>query len=207
VEAIVLGGARLEADLVITGVGVRPVTDFLEGVALHTDGSVFVDSNMRAAEGLYAAGDIARFPDPRTGERVRIEHWRTAQQQGRVAAHNMAGKAVDYDGVPFFWTRQFDAGLLYVGHAEGWDEIIYEGDVDAQDFLAFYVSDDRVSAVAGMNRDREMAAIEELMRQDRMPSPAQFRSGAVNLLELLREHNRGGRKEHGIETRPDAMTA
>jgi apoptosis-inducing factor 3 len=191
VEAAVLGdGARLEADLVITGVGVRPVTDFLEGVALHTDGGVFVDSNMRAADGLYAAGDIARFPDSRTGRLVRIEHWRTAQQQGRVAAHNMAGKAVEYDGVPFFWTRQFDAGLLYVGHAEGWDEIIYEGDVRGQDFLAFYVSDNRVSAVAGMNRDREMAAVEELMRQDRMPSPEQFRGGQVNILELLREHIR-----------------
>lgn len=176
VERVVLdNGERLEADMVVVGVGVRPATGFLEGVPLAPDGGVIVDSNLRAADGLYAAGDVASFPDPRTGKRTRIEHWRTAQQQGRVAAHNMAGKAVAYDGVPFFWTRQFDAGLLYVGHADGWDEIIYQGDVAAQDFLAFYVSGDRISAVAGMNRDRDMAAVEEMMRQGRMPAPDQLR--------------------------------
>ena len=88
----------------------------------------------------------------------------------------MAGEDVEYDGVPFFWTRQFDAGLLYVGHAASWDEIIFQGDVPAQDFLAFYVKDGRVLAVAGMNRDREMAAIEELMRLDRMPAPARLKT-------------------------------
>jgi NADPH-dependent 2,4-dienoyl-CoA reductase/sulfur reductase-like enzyme len=120
-----------------------------------------------------------------TGERRRIEHWRTAQQQGRVAAHNMAGRVVEFDGVPFFWTRQFDAGLLYVGHAAGWDEIIYEGEVSAQAFLAFYVSAGRVLAVAGMNRDREMAALEELMRLGRMPAPARLKDGHADYLRLL----------------------
>jgi NADPH-dependent 2,4-dienoyl-CoA reductase/sulfur reductase-like enzyme/nitrite reductase/ring-hydroxylating ferredoxin subunit len=208
VERVVLdNGEGLEADMVVAGVGVRPATGFLEGVQLAADGGVIVDSNLRAADGLYAAGDIANFPDPRAGSRTRIEHWRTAQQQGRVAAHNMAGKAVEYDGVPFFWTRQFDAGLLYVGHAGRWDKIIYEGDVEAPDFLAFYVSDDRVSAVAGMNRDREMAAVEELMRLDRMPTPDEVRGGQVKVLELLRDQNRRGRKEPGIETRPGASAA
>jgi NADPH-dependent 2,4-dienoyl-CoA reductase/sulfur reductase-like enzyme/nitrite reductase/ring-hydroxylating ferredoxin subunit len=188
VEAIILNtGERLEADLVIVGVGVQPATSFLEGVSLHADGSVIVDSHLRAADELYAAGDIARFPDPRTGEPARIEHWRTAEQQGRVAAHNMAGKAVSYDSVPFFWTRQFDAGLLYVGHVARWDEIIYHGDVAARDFLAFYVKENRVLAVAGMNRDQDMAAVEELMRLDRMPEPAQFKGNTVNLLELLHD--------------------
>ena len=81
----------------------------------------------------------------------------------------MLGRDVTFDAVPFFWTRQFDVGLLYVGHATSWDEIIYRGDVASQDFLAFYVKDNRVLAVAGMNRDREMAAVEELMRLDRCP--------------------------------------
>lgn len=186
VEAVVLeGGERIETDVVVVGVGVRPATSFLAGVSLHEDGGVNVDSHLRAADGLYAAGDIARFPDARTGERVRIEHWRTAQQQGRVAAHNMAGRATPFDAVPFFWTRQFDAGLLYVGHASRWDEIVYQGDVAGRDFIAFYVRDGRVSAAAGMNRDREMAIVEELFRLDRLPSPAQLREGAYELRLLL----------------------
>ena len=177
---------RLDADLVVVGIGVKPATDFFKGVKLHRDGGVFVDKYMRAADGVYAAGDIAYFPHPLfTEERQRIEHWRTAMQQGWIAAHNMVGEEVSYDGVPFFWTRQFDVGLLYVGHAEHWDEILFHGEPSAHDFLAFYVKENRVLAVAGMNRDRELAAIEELMRLDRMPSVAELRNGAVDLLKLL----------------------
>lgn len=199
VKRVVLdSGEALEADLVVVGVGVRPATDFLEGVELHNDGGVFVDRHLRAADGVYAAGDIAYFPSLLTGERQRIEHWRTAQQQGRAAAHNMVGKATEFDGVPFFWTRQFDAGLLYVGHAKGWDEIIYEGDVSARDFLAFYVLGNRVLAAAGMGRDRDMAALEELMRLGRMPTPARLRNGHVDFLELLYNHTTGDGLSHGV---------
>jgi NADPH-dependent 2,4-dienoyl-CoA reductase/sulfur reductase-like enzyme len=156
------------------------------GVNLHRDGGVLVDEYLRAAADLYAAGDIAWFPSALTGERQRIEHWRTALQQGRIAARNMAGQNVAYRSVPFFWTRQFDAGLVYVGHATSWDEIIFQGEVATQNFLACYVKGNRVQAVAGMNRDREMAAVEGLMRDDRMPTPDQFRGSTVNLPELLR---------------------
>jgi apoptosis-inducing factor 3 len=187
VEAVTLeGGERIEADMVLAGVGVHPATGFLEGVALDEDGGVFVDEYMRAADGLYAAGDIACFDDPRTGARARIEHWRTAQQQGRVAAHNMAGRHTTFDGVPFFWTRQFDTGLLYVGHAQSWDEIIYSGDVEACDFLAFYVRGGRALAVAGVNRDRDMAALEELLRLNLMPGAEELRAGVADFAELLR---------------------
>ena len=185
-EVVFENGESLATDLVVVGVGVKPATDFLDGVSLHRDGGVLVDECMRAAEDVYAAGDIAYFPNPRTGERQRIEHWRTAMQQGRVAGHNMAGNTAAYDSVPFFWTRQFDVGLLYVGHAASWSEIIFEGSVAARDFLAFFLKDDQVLAVAGMNRDREMAAIEELMRADRMPSRTQLKDGFPNLLELLK---------------------
>jgi apoptosis-inducing factor 3 len=188
VKAVVLeSGERIETDLVIVGVGVRPATAYLEGVQLHKDGGVFVDKYLRAADGVYAAGDIAYFPSLLTKDRQRIEHWRTAQQQGMVAAHNMAGKVVEYAGVPFFWTRQFDAGLLYVGHAASWDEIIFEGDARSQNFLAFYVKDERVLAVAGMNRDREMAALEELLRLGRIPAPARLRHGRMDFPQLLKD--------------------
>lgn len=186
VEAVTLdNGERIETDMVVVGAGVRPVTHFLEGVELDQAGGVIVDSRLRAADGVYAAGDIASFPDARTGERLRVEHWRVAEQQGRAAARNMLGRDVPFDGVPFFWTRQFDAGLNYVGHAASWDEIVYHGDVAAQDFLAFYVKGERVLAVAGMNRDRELAAAEELFRLDRMPSRAQLRQAGLSLLEML----------------------
>lgn len=172
IEAVRLAnGERIEADMVLVGVGVHPVTHFLEGVELDDRGGVVVDSRLHATEAIYAAGDIASFIDSRTGERVRIEHWRTAQQQGRTAARNMLGRDVEFDAVPFFWTQQFDAGLLYVGHAKSWDQIIYRGDVSARDFLAFYVKNDRVLAVAGMNCDHEMAEIEVQMRLNTLEAP------------------------------------
>jgi NADPH-dependent 2,4-dienoyl-CoA reductase/sulfur reductase-like enzyme/nitrite reductase/ring-hydroxylating ferredoxin subunit len=189
VKAVVLDpGEQLEADLVVVGIGVTPATGLLTGVKLHKDGGVLVDEYMRAADGVYAAGDIAWFPSQLSGEGQRIEHWRTAMQQGRVAAHNMAGKETPYNGVPFFWTRQFDVGLLYIGHALSWDEIIFQGDVPARDFLAFYISGSRVTAVAGMNRDKEMASLEELMRLDRMPAVHQLRQGTADFSELLRDN-------------------
>jgi NADPH-dependent 2,4-dienoyl-CoA reductase/sulfur reductase-like enzyme/nitrite reductase/ring-hydroxylating ferredoxin subunit len=186
VEAVTLdNGESIETDMVVVGAGVRPVTHFIEGVELDDAGGIVVDSRLRAADGIYAAGDITSFKDSRTGERVRIEHWRTAQQQGRAAARNMLGRDVAFEGVPFFWTRQFDAGLLYVGHAKSWDEIIFHGDVLSHDFLAFYLKGDRVLAVAGMNRDSEMAAAEELLRLGRMPAREQLKWGDTSLLEML----------------------
>src|ERR1051325_9332872 len=183
VEAVTLAnGERIETDMVVVGVGVRPVTQFLQGVELGQDGGVLVDSRLSAAENVYAAGDIASFPDPRTGQRTRIEHWRTALQQGRAAARNMIGRDEPFTGVPFFWTRQFNVTLGYVGHAKTWDEIIYQGDVSAHKFLAFYAQDDRVTAVAGMKHDREMAAVQELMRLDLLPTREQLKRGEVNLL-------------------------
>ena len=186
VEAVTLdNGEQIETDMVVVGVGVRPATHFLEGVELDRAGAVIVDSRLRAAEGLYAAGDIVSFPDPRTGERVRIEHWRTAQQQGRTAARNILGRNITFDRVPFFWTRQFEVGLLYVGHAASWDQIIYRGNVASQDFLAFFVKGNRVLAVAGMNRDREMAAAQELLRLDHLPTREQLELNDVSLVEML----------------------
>lgn len=178
VEAVLLeGGERLDADLIVVGVGVVPATAFLEGVELHKDGGVVADEFLRIADSVFAAGDIVHFPNPRTNELTRIEHWRTAMQQGRTAAHNMAGKRTTISAVPFFWTVQFDATLRYVGHVKDWDEIVFQGDVEKQDFLAFYIKDQRILAVAGMNRDRDMAIWEERMRNDRILSPDQLSDG------------------------------
>ena len=186
VEAVTLdNGESIETDMVVVGAGVRPVTHFIEGVELDDAGGIVVDSRLRAADGIYAAGDITSFKNSHTGERVRIEHWRTALQQGRAAARNMLGRDVAFEGVPFFWTRQFDVALLYVGHAKSWDEIIYRGDVSSHDFLAFYLKGDRVLAVAGMNRDSEMAAAEELLRLGRMPVREQLKWDYTSLVKIL----------------------
>ena len=183
VEAVVLeNGERLEADLVVVGVGVTPATDFLERIKLHKDGGVIADQFLRIAADVYAAGDIVHFPDPRTNELTRIEHWRTAMQQGRTAAHNMAGNEKAFDAVPFFWTVQFDAKLRYVGHAPDWDKIIFQGDVEKQDFIAFYVKNNRIRAVAGMNRDRDLAIWEERIRNNRILSPDQLSEGRAEPL-------------------------
>ena len=180
-------GETLEADLVVMGVGVEPATDFLQGVERMEDGGLRVDEHLRAADGLYAAGDIAAFPDWRTGETVRIEHWRTACQHGRRAGYNMAGRPAPYRSIPFFWSAQHGNSLRYVGHAEDWDEEMYDGDVEEGKFIVYYVKSGQVLAAFGMGRDKEMAAIEELMRRDKMPTPDVLRSGDVDLLERLRK--------------------
>lgn len=184
--AILDNDERLSADLVVVGIGVQPATEFLQGVELNPkDQSLIVDEYLQAAEGIYAAGDIASYPDWRTGETTRIEHWRVAAQQGRIAAHNMTGKAVKFRGVPVFWTMQFQFPLRYVGHAEQWDEIIFNGDLQKQQFIAFYVKDNRVLATASSQRDTETAAIAELMRLNQMPLPEALRGNSLNLVELL----------------------
>jgi NADPH-dependent 2,4-dienoyl-CoA reductase/sulfur reductase-like enzyme/nitrite reductase/ring-hydroxylating ferredoxin subunit len=174
VETVVLeNGEPLKADFVVVGIGVAPATGFLEGVKLHKDGGVIADEFLRVAENVYAAGDIAHFPDARSkdGELLRVEHWRFAMQQGRTAARNMAGGHEPFTAVPFFWTTQFGATLNYVGHAKDWVKIIVEGSIERQEFLAFYVKDGRILAVAGMNRDREVAEFEERLRLNKMPPP------------------------------------
>ena len=187
VEKVVLeNGDRLDADLVIAGVGVRPATDFLKGWALNPDGSVPVDLQFRAADGVYAAGDIAQFPDWRTGERIRIEHWRLAEQHGRVAARNMLGRKQDFVSIPFFWTNQFGVNLRYVGYTKGWDEIIFHGDPAAREFVGFYVKGGKVLAAAGVANDMKMVAISELMRIGRMPSADELRKGQPDLVQRLK---------------------
>ena len=178
-------GKRLEADLVLVGVGVKPNAGYLEGVAKEADGGIKTNAYFAAAEDVYAAGDIACFPDWRFGEYIRIEHWRTAEQHGRDAALNMLGKPTPNMNVPFFWTRQGGLGIRYVGYARVWDEIIFDGDPAARNFLAFYVRNNEVHAAAGCKRDRQMAAIHELMRLKKMPPASEIRGRSLDFLELV----------------------
>lgn len=180
VNGVVLdNGEKIDADLVIVGIGVSPVTDFLDGVEKQKDGGVVVDKYLKLADDLYAAGDIAHVPNAHTDELIRIEHWRYALQQGRAAAHNMAGKSVPFKAVPFFWTQHFGVSLRYLGHAKGWDEIIYDGNPAEPPFLAFYVKGDRVTAIAGIKRDTDMAYLEQLMKDNTLPPVSQLKEKGI----------------------------
>jgi NADPH-dependent 2,4-dienoyl-CoA reductase/sulfur reductase-like enzyme/nitrite reductase/ring-hydroxylating ferredoxin subunit len=162
-------GEILPADLVVLGVGVEPATGILRGVPLQEDRSVAVDDHLRLADGVYAIGDMATVPDPRTQSPTRVEHWVSAQQHAAVAARNLAGEETALTATPFFWTSEFMVMTRYVGHAPAWDEILYDGDPAAREFVAYYLQDNRVRAVAGCNRDRAMAAIRGVMERDPLP--------------------------------------
>lgn len=186
VEKVLLSdGTEIEADLVLVGIGVAPETGFVKGIELSPDGSIPVDGFLRASDKVFAAGDIASYPDWRAGRRARIEHWRVALQQGRIAAMNMLGMEARYAGVPFFWTAQAGLNLRYVGHAQSWDSTITWGSVPDREFITFFVSDGVVLAACGNRRDTEMDAIEELLRLRKMPWPEELASGPIDLRAFL----------------------
>ncbi|MEM6785100.1 MAG: PucC family protein, partial [Bacteroidota bacterium] len=152
-------GTTLDADLIVMGVGVTPATGFLESLPKDQRGALMADENLRVGPDLYAAGDIASYPEARLGQRVRIEHWRLAQQHGRIAARNMAGQAVPFEAVPYFWSGQLGINLRYLGHAKSWDEVIIDGSLDDRQFVAYYAKDGRVQAAAGVKRDKVIASL------------------------------------------------
>ena len=157
-------GGSIDADLVVAGVGVRPRLSLAEQAGLAIDRGVLVNEYLQtAAPDVFAAGDIARWPDAHSGAAIRVEHWVVAQRQGQVAALNMLGAHQKFDALPFFWSQHYDLPINYIGHAEAWDEIAVDGDVMARDCAVRFKSKGRVLAVATIYRDVESLATEAAM--------------------------------------------
>jgi len=166
-----LASGRLPADLVVLGVGVKPRTDLAKRSGLEVDNGIVVDSHLRSsAPDVWAAGDVARYPEPRLGARIRVEHWQAAERQGQAVARDMLGLGGPFNDVPFFWSQHYDVTLSYVGHAGGDAEIEVFGNLEQRDATVIYRSAGKVAAVLTVGRDKQSlefeAALERRDEQD-----------------------------------------
>jgi NADPH-dependent 2,4-dienoyl-CoA reductase/sulfur reductase-like enzyme/nitrite reductase/ring-hydroxylating ferredoxin subunit len=159
-------GSRLPGELVVAGVGVRPNVELAQSAGLRVDRGVLVDPYLQtSAAGVFAVGDIARWPDPRAGS-IRVEHWVVAERQGQAAARNLLGRKQPFTDVPFFWSQHYDVQINYVGHCERWDEITVHGSLAERSCVVAYRAGGRVRAAASVSRDRESLAIEAALERD-----------------------------------------
>ena len=177
VETVVLkDGRRLQPDFVVIGAGASPETSAFTGVPLREDGGIAVDATLRVAPGVWLAGDIAAYPDPRSGGLARIEHWRLAEQHGAYIAHAILGDEKPFTAAPFFWSNQGDKRLDYAGYIREWDRTITRGDMAKLDFITFYVKDGEARAACAIGQNDQMIAFLHHLDAGTMPRASTLES-------------------------------
>ena len=185
-EIVTSSGKRIACDVAIVGVGVQPATGWLQGSGLEMQNGIVVDELSQTSQpGVFAAGDVANWWHPILGERLRVEHWDNAQNQGIAAAKSMLGKGEPYAPVPYFWSDQYDLTLQYVGHASGQDEVVFRGQPDPEKLMAFYLRDGRLRAALGVNRFKDVTAARRLIRSGVAVTREQLADEQVDLRKLV----------------------
>jgi apoptosis-inducing factor 3 len=164
-------GTSLPADLVVAGVGVRPNVQLAKQAGIAIDGGILVDERLEtSAAGVFAAGDVASWIEPRSGERVRVEHWVVAERMGQHAAHSMLGERKPFDAVPFFWSQHYDVPINYVGHGGSWERTVVDGNPADRDCAVTYYRGGRAVALATIYRDQQSLATELEMERALVPA-------------------------------------
>jgi len=189
VEGVRTGDGRtVEGDLVLVGVGVVARTELAEEGGIAVGDGVLVDERLQTSrEGVYAAGDVANAWHPVFGARIRVEHWANAVHQGPAAAKNMLGVDAPYDRVPYFFSDQYDVGMEYSGHAAGWDRVIFRGDPESSEFVAFWLKEGRVLAGMNVNVWEVTASVQALVRSSQPVDVDRLIDPDVSLRDLAAE--------------------
>ncbi|HVV44444.1 MAG TPA: FAD-dependent oxidoreductase, partial [Bryobacteraceae bacterium] len=171
-------GKSVDASMVVLGVGVSPRTSLAEAAGFEVDNGIVVDADLRAAPNVFAAGDIAKYPEPVSGERTRIEHWVLAERHGQSTARTMLGIGGPFRDTPFFWSQHYDVAINYIGHASKWDSCEVQGDLEKGDAAVIYRKGKKVIALATVGRDRLSLQVEAAMEAgDEAAVEAALRAG------------------------------
>ncbi len=185
-QAVLTDDKKVDADIVIMGVGIKPAVDYLDNTDLVQDGAVPVNSRLQTNdESVFAAGDIAVVPNPHDNSAQRVEHWVAAESQGRFAAKSMLGEKGDYEQIPFFWTRQFGQAFKYIGYSRDFDNIVYRGNVKGEIFLAGYFKGEKFTAAFTRGMADELWALEQILSRGKKITPAQLQDIELDLSTLL----------------------
>ncbi len=179
-------GSAIECDFVVVGVGVQPRIHVAGSSGIEAHNGVLVDEMLESSvPGVFAAGDVANAMHPLVGRRIRVEHWANALNQGPAAARNMLGAGQPYERVPYFFSDQYDVGMEYSGFPSDWDKVVFRGDVESREFIAFWLYESRVVAGMNVNVWDVTDPIQQLVRSGRAVDPARLVDTDVPLEELV----------------------